>query len=103
MCLLEEAAFALEKGAVVMSHPVSMRRVKAIGIHLEDGARAAYTERFLSSLIAFISIFLRPILTMLKLRVKQYGRRWNLFSDGDGLGRWPERTRSLWSSCNETR
>ncbi len=54
--LLEEAAFPLEKSA---TRDRSARRLAQQGA----GERArAYTERFLSSLIALISIFLRPIL-----------------------------------------
>jgi hypothetical protein len=50
--LLEEAAFALEESAV---HKLSVaaRAFKRV---------FAYTERFLSSLMALISIFLRPMM-----------------------------------------
>ena len=50
--LFEQAAFALEKGAV---GAVSRRRASAAG------TEGTYTERFLSSLMALISIFRRPM------------------------------------------
>lgn len=55
VCLLEQAAFALEECAVVWRQLVS----RCFG---GQGESRTYTERFLSSLMAFISIFLRPML-----------------------------------------
>lgn len=64
MRLLEETAFALEERAVVGRRLVSEGTADASMMHLDDEVEVtSYTERFLSSLIAFISIFLRPILT----------------------------------------
>lgn len=77
MGLLEKTAFALEEGPVVGGNVSGCRAstrhtlwaqgkrvVIVVVVHSDDLGRsgAAYTERFLSSLIAFISIFLRPIL-----------------------------------------
>jgi hypothetical protein len=68
MCLLEEAALALQEGARVR-HISSVSCSKS-----EFGSKRepvgcewrTYTERFLSSLMALISIFLRPILKGLR-------------------------------------
>jgi hypothetical protein len=51
MCLLEKTSLALEKGSM-----------KTFASAKEDiSCKGTYTERFLSSLIALISIFLLPI------------------------------------------
>ena len=51
--LLEQAAFALQEGAVTgQFQPQALRQARL---------RAAYTERLRSSLMALISIFLRPM------------------------------------------
>lgn len=52
---LEEAAFPLEERSVL--------RMSVSFVPWEDRGGVAYTERFLSSLIFLMSIFLRPILT----------------------------------------
>lgn len=62
MRLLEQSSFALEEGPG--SERVSTLR------WLDKGAYWTYTERFLSSLMALISIFLRPMVTK---RLDSYG------------------------------
>ena len=61
MRLLEKAPFALEEGSVGID--VSLERIIALK------QKGAYTERFLSSLMALISIFLRPMTAGARLRV----------------------------------
>lgn len=60
MRLLEKTALALQEGAGVR-HVVSGGSMGELSQAGRRGAES-YTERFLSSLIALISIFLRPIL-----------------------------------------
>lgn len=61
MSLLEEAAFPLQKGA-------GRGGLASVGRALAGRRGASYTERFLSSLMGLISIFLRPILTVARGR-----------------------------------
>jgi hypothetical protein len=58
---LEKASFALEEGAVGID--VSLDSIIALK------QKGTYTERFLSSLIALISIFLLPMTAGARLRV----------------------------------
>lgn len=63
MCLLEQTTLSLEEGAI--SGIVSLVPLRARGgilwyARVND---VTYTERFLSSLIALISIFRRPMAT----------------------------------------
>jgi len=52
MRLLEQATFALKKRSVGET---------VISLHSPEGSANTYTERFLSSLMALISIFLLPM------------------------------------------
>lgn len=62
MGLLEETTLALEEGTILSSR-VSRHSQENSSIHGSKKEKGyTYTERFLSSLMAFISIFLRPIL-----------------------------------------
>lgn len=63
MCLFEKAALSLQKGAIRDSQSQDSRGVSdRIPASAMQEFWKTYTERFLSSLIALISIFLRPIL-----------------------------------------
>lgn len=72
MCLLEETTLALQKGAIGRSHQVS-RYTTTEKLLVAARGSETYTDRFLSSLIALISIFLRPISRALRRRAQRGG------------------------------
>lgn len=71
MSLLEETAFALEEGSDTITYQYVVEYL-VWWCTCKGCWRSTYTERFLSSLIALISIFLRPIIAYAEADARGY-------------------------------
>jgi len=93
--LLEETAFALEEGSDTITYQYTVEYL-VWWCTCKGCWRSTYTERFLSSLIALISIFLRPIIASAGADARGY--RQALLR---GVGQWSVRAGANWATATE--
>jgi hypothetical protein len=85
--LLEKAALSLQKGTIRDSQSQDSRGTSdRIPAPVVQESGKTYTERFLSSLIALISIFLRPILISCVSELEGNGSRFHAGRSNVGGG-----------------